>query len=175
MMKAPILAHEDSQRYGIVLDATTAVIFLGTFHRGASGGPDIKNVLGEIISACLYVTQGSGITGKVRTDLLKAVLSDLETLKDIATSFRTSVRDLDIATFYEAETIPLLGYLVIISSLSRCLRHAKPMIICIVDKLSAFMDIPKKEVIPLCSNHTVICRFPGMEKNTERSSWQYIV
>ncbi|OCK76186.1 hypothetical protein K432DRAFT_437179 [Lepidopterella palustris CBS 459.81] len=140
--QAIILAHEDDGRYGDILAATYAIIFLGTPHKGASGTTDIGKVVGNIINACLYVSGSGGFAGTTRTDLLNTLSSDSEALKTLATSFRNRSRNLEIVTFYETETTP-------------------PFTQLIVDKPSAIMDLPNEDIVPLFANHLNMCRYDG--------------
>jgi len=110
--KALVLAHEESQRYGKILTSTTAIVFLGTPHRGASGSTDIGKAVGKVINACLYISKSAGMLGTTRTDLLDTLSIDSDALKDLATSFRNRLRNLEIVTFYETEVTPPLAQLV---------------------------------------------------------------
>jgi len=110
-LQALIIANEDN-RYRDVLAATSAVLFLGTPHRGASGTTDMGKLVGNIINVCLYVSGGRGLTGDTKTHLLDTLSANSSALKDIAMSFRNRSRDLKIVTFYETETTPPVGQLV---------------------------------------------------------------
>lgn len=112
ILEAVVLAHEENERYGDILTSTTAIVFLGTPHKGASGSTDIGKLVGSVINACLYVSKAGGLAGNTRTDLLNTLSSDSEALKNLATSFRNRLRDLDIVTFYETETTAPLAQLV---------------------------------------------------------------
>jgi hypothetical protein len=59
------------------------------------------------------------MTGTTRTDLLNTLSADSDALKDLATSFRNRLRNLEIVTFYETEITPPLAQLV--RTLSPCL------------------------------------------------------
>ncbi|KAF2195851.1 ankyrin [Zopfia rhizophila CBS 207.26] len=129
-----------------ILSATASVVFFGTPHRGAHGITDIGKAVGTVVNACLRVSQTAGITGTTRTDLLRTLIADSESLKDIAISFRNRLDNLDVVTFLETMTTPPLSDLV-------------------VDRHSAIMEIRDEEIIPLYANHLSMCRFEG--KNQE--------
>jgi hypothetical protein len=111
-LQALVLAHEDNVRYGNILTATTAIVFLGTPHRGASGTTDIGKMVGGVINACLRISKSAGMTGTTRTDLLNTLSADSDALKDLATSFRNRLQSLEVVTFYETEITPPLAQLV---------------------------------------------------------------
>lgn len=52
------------------------------------------------------------MTGTTRTGLLNTLSADSNALKDLATSFRNRLRNLEIVTFYETEITPPLAELV---------------------------------------------------------------
>lgn len=52
------------------------------------------------------------MTGTTRTDFLNTLSADSDALKDLATSFRNRLRNLEIVTFYETEITPPLAELV---------------------------------------------------------------
>jgi hypothetical protein len=114
------MAHEDNHRYGNILNATTAIVFFGTPHRGASGTTDIGLLVGKVINVCLSMSKSGGLTGNTRTDLLDTLSADSNALKDLATSFRSRLRNLEIVTCYETEITPPLKQPVRILSISRC-------------------------------------------------------
>jgi hypothetical protein len=61
---------------------------------------------------CLRASQTAGIAGSIRDDLLTSLVSDSEELTDLAVSSRNRLRNLEIVTFYETETMPGLSELV---------------------------------------------------------------
>jgi hypothetical protein len=102
----------------------SAIVFLGTPHRGASGTTDIGKVVGTIINACLSISQSGGFTGTTRTDLLNTLSSNSVALEELATSFRNRLADLDIVTFYETETTPPMPQVVSNATLSKSFSKA---------------------------------------------------
>lgn len=113
IFQALILANEDD-RYQDILSATSAVLFFGTPHRGASGSSDMAKLIGNILNVCLLVSGSRGLTGTTQTHLLDTLSANSSALEDIATSFRNRSSNLDIITFYETETTPPVGQLVLI-------------------------------------------------------------
>lgn len=110
--QALVLAHEEDHRYGKILAATSSVVFFGTPHRGTKGIADIANVIGNIVNTCLRVSQTAGIAGFNRTDLLNALASNSESLKDLAISFRNRLDGIKVVTFLETMPISPLSDLV---------------------------------------------------------------
>ncbi|PVH93685.1 hypothetical protein DM02DRAFT_661734 [Periconia macrospinosa] len=139
--QALVLAHEDNHLYGQILSATSAIIFFGTPHRGSKGA-DIGKVVARTINLCLRVSQTSRIAGPIRDDLLITLGSNSQELSDLAVSSRNRMRNLEVVTFHETETMPGLSEL-------------------IVDQQSAIMEMPGEDIIPLYANHRTMCRFHG--------------
>lgn len=139
--QALVLAHEDDHLYGNILRATSAIVFFGTPHRG-SNGADIGKTIGRVVNLCLRASQMTGIAGSVRNDLLTVLGSHSQALGDLAISSRNRLRNMEVVTFCETETLPGLSEL-------------------IVDRNSAIMEIPGEEIIPLFANHRSMCRFQG--------------
>lgn len=69
------------------------------------------------------------MTGTTRTDLLNTLSADSDALKDLATSFRNRLRNLEIVTFYETEITPPLAEVVrtlvphIVQDLTNIITH----------------------------------------------------
>lgn len=61
---------------------------------------------------CLRASQTAGIAGSIRDDLLTTLGSNSQALSDLAVSSRNRLRDLEIVTFHETETMPGLSELV---------------------------------------------------------------
>jgi hypothetical protein len=110
--EAIVLAHDEDHRYGKILAATSSVVFFGTPHRGAQGIVDIGKTIGNIVNACLRVSQTAGIAGTTRTDLLKTLAADSESLKDLAISFRNRLDRIEVVTFLETMVMSPLSDLV---------------------------------------------------------------
>ncbi|KAF1841306.1 uncharacterized protein K460DRAFT_419391 [Cucurbitaria berberidis CBS 394.84] len=143
--QALLLAKEPKSQYGDILAATTAVIFLGTPHRG-SRIADTGKAVGDFANALLRVAQVTSLTGAIRSDLVSALSADSDSLQALATSFHDQLDHLDIVTFYER-------------------KIAFPLSSLVVDRESAIMGIPGEQVIPLNADHRSMCRFEA--KNTE--------
>ncbi|KAF2279455.1 uncharacterized protein EI97DRAFT_492076 [Westerdykella ornata] len=139
--QALVLAHEDDRLHGDILSATSAVIFFGTPHRGSKKA-DIAKIVGSVVNVCLRASQTAGIARSIRDDLLTTLGSNSQALSDLAISSRNRLRNLEIVSFYETETMPGLAELV-------------------VDQHSAIMEIPGEYIIPLFANHRTMCRFEG--------------
>ncbi|CAO2658177.1 Nn.00g074370.m01.CDS01 [Neocucurbitaria sp. VM-36] len=140
--QAIVLAHEEDHRYGRILAATSSIVFFGTPHRGAQGIADIGKTIGSVVNACLRVSQTAGLTGVTRTDILKTLTADSESLKDLSLSFRNRLDKIDVVTFLETMPVPPLSDL-------------------IVNRHSAIMEIRNEEIIPMYSDHVGMCRFGG--------------
>jgi hypothetical protein len=61
---------------------------------------------------CLRASQTAGIAGSIRDDLLTTLGSNSQVLSDLAISARNRLRNLEIVTFYETQTMPGLSELV---------------------------------------------------------------
>ncbi|KAH7091508.1 hypothetical protein FB567DRAFT_490488 [Paraphoma chrysanthemicola] len=142
--KALVLAHEDDHLHGDILSATSGIIFFGTPHRGSKGA-DIGKIVGRVVNVCLRAST-AGVAGSVRDDLLATLKSNSKALSDLAISSRNRLRNLEIVTFHETETMPGLSELV-------------------VDQHSAIMEVPGEDIIPLFANHRTMCRFEGANDN----------
>jgi len=140
--QAMVLAHEQDELYGDILNATYAIVFLGTPHGGASETADVAKLVGHVINACLYVSRSGGVASIARIDVRDTLSIDSDALKILATSFRNRLQNLRIVTFYETEITPPLTQL-------------------IVDKALAIMDTANEETIPLFADHLTMCRYPG--------------
>jgi hypothetical protein len=123
-----VLAHEDNRLYGDVLSATSAIVFFGTPHRGSKGA-DIGKVVGRVVNICLRVSQTAGIAGSVRDDLLTTLGSNSQALSDLAISSRNRLRNLEIVTFHETETLP--GFSELVRILQRQCIFTKQCLICL--------------------------------------------
>ncbi|KAF2012750.1 hypothetical protein BU24DRAFT_395880 [Aaosphaeria arxii CBS 175.79] len=148
--QALVLAHEDDRLYGDILSAASAIVFFGTPHRG-SATADIGKIVGKIVNVCLRASQTTRIAGSIRDDLLTTLGSNSQALGDLATSSRNRLRNMDIVTFHETETMPGLSELV-------------------VDQKSAIMEIPDEAIIPLYANHRTMCRFGAETDDGFRSA-----
>ncbi|EMD85651.1 hypothetical protein COCC4DRAFT_181892 [Bipolaris maydis ATCC 48331] len=139
--QALVMAHEDDRLHGNILSAVSAIVFFGTPHRG-SRGADVRKAIARVINMCMRVPGITGIVGSIRDDLLTTLESNSRALNDLAVSSRNRLRDLEIVTFYETQTIPGLSELV-------------------VPQTSAILEIPCEDVISLYANHRTMCRFGG--------------
>ncbi|KAF2791689.1 ankyrin [Melanomma pulvis-pyrius CBS 109.77] len=139
--QALVLAHGDDRLYGDILSATSAIVFFGTPHRGSKGA-DLGKIVGRVVNMCLRASQTAGIPGSIRDDLLTTLGSNSRALSDLAVSSRNRLKNLEIVTFCETETLPELSELV-------------------VDQYSAIMEIPREDIISLYANHRTMCRFGG--------------
>jgi hypothetical protein len=61
---------------------------------------------------CSRASRVAGIAGSIRDDLLTTLGSNSQALSDLAISSRNRLRNLEIVTFYETETMPGLSELV---------------------------------------------------------------
>ncbi|ETS79976.1 hypothetical protein PFICI_07505 [Pestalotiopsis fici W106-1] len=131
--QALVLAHEDDVIYRSTLKSVLGVVFLGTPHKGSEAA-DIGKIVGRIINLA--------VPKATRTDLLGHLGENSQALRELASSFRHRLCNLEVVTFYETQPIPPLSSLV-------------------VERSSSILDIPQEDIIPLYENHRDICRFSG--------------
>lgn len=91
--QALIIAH-NNERYHQILQNTTAVIFLGTPHRGAH----LANLLKTILSVTFQETQ-----------YVKDLSPDSQSIKEINDAFGDRSKELELASFWESTGMPLAG------------------------------------------------------------------
>ena len=91
--KALILASEQKDQYGSLLQQTAAVVFMGTPHRGA----DIADWMSYLAHG-LYLAQFGGGTNR---ELLACLKKDSPVLTEISRRFAACCQDLKILSFYE--------------------------------------------------------------------------
>ena len=102
-LQALIIALIDSEMYNNIRTSVTAILFLGTPHRG-SEETGFPLVLTNIANVALVGT--SRFVGSMRSDLIKSLEKDSKILKDISTNFRNQTRDIMIASFVEQKLTP---------------------------------------------------------------------
>ncbi|KAI9774712.1 MAG: hypothetical protein M1839_001673 [Geoglossum umbratile] len=137
--KALIIALID-KIYDNIRASVTAILFLGTPHRG-SEETGFPLVLTSIANMALAGT--SRFIGSARSDLIKSLEKDSKMLKDISTDFRDQTRDIKVASFIE----------------QNCTPPAKNRI---VDDISGIMGVAGERIIPMPNcDHKSICRFGG--------------
>jgi ankyrin repeat domain-containing protein 50 len=83
--------------------SVTAILFLGTPHRG-SQETVFPLVLTSIANVALAGT--SRFVGSMRSDLIKSLERDSKILKDVSTNFRNQTHDIKIASFIEQDRTP---------------------------------------------------------------------
>jgi hypothetical protein len=108
--KALVYAHEDHQRYGMVLTFTIGIVFLATPHRG-SDSADFANVVLSIFNTCLSITT-AGFRSGVSMDLLEYLGRNSKSLQDLLGSARHRLQNISIVSFYENRMTPPLSSLV---------------------------------------------------------------
>lgn len=114
-MQALVYAHEDTDRYGEVLQSTLGIVFLATPHRG-SDTADLANTVCTIANNLQYIATATIRPRIARTDLLEYLTRNSKELQTIITSARHRLKNLSIVTFYENIAIPLL---------SSCVSHGQ--------------------------------------------------
>ncbi|EXK26983.1 hypothetical protein FOMG_16422 [Fusarium oxysporum f. sp. melonis 26406] len=139
--QALVAAHENDDLYGDVLKSVRGVVFLATPHRG-SNAANLASICGSIVNS--FASAGLG-PKTVRTDLLKTLIYDSDTLQDLTMSARNRLGNIHVVSFYETLPLPM-------GPLSSSL---------VVSPASAMLGIPYEEVIPMPEDHRTICRFPG--------------
>jgi triacylglycerol esterase/lipase EstA (alpha/beta hydrolase family) len=90
--KALIIAHEASSVYGVFSELTSAILFMGTPHRGS----DVASWASTVSSIAML---GRG----VRRDLLNSLKQDSGVLSDISSQFIHRTVGLSILTFTEQQ------------------------------------------------------------------------
>ena len=103
LSKALIIAVNENELYNSILNSVTAILFLGTPHRG-SEETSIPLILTSIVNVALTGT--SRVVGSMRSDLIKAIEKDSPVLKDISTNFRHLTRNIKVASFIEQDITP---------------------------------------------------------------------
>jgi hypothetical protein len=106
-LKALLIANEQNSRYEDILAATTAIVFLGTPHRGSKIA-DTARTVGDLANTFLRVTQVAAFTGAIRSDLVGALSLNSDKLQALAKSFHDQLDYLRIVTFYEQMITPPL-------------------------------------------------------------------
>ena len=102
--QALVIANEQ-ERYNSILNATKAVFFFGTPHRGSAIADFVSKatILSSIPSTLLNTVFG---TGQIRRDLIKTLGVDAIYLDQLTSSFKERAHNLDtIVTFYETKLI----------------------------------------------------------------------
>jgi|SRR5450432_540385 len=97
------MALIDNELYENIRTSVTAILFLGTPHRG-SGETGFPLVLTTIANVALAGT--SRFVGSMRSDLIKSLEKDCKILKDISTNFRNQTQSIKIASFIEQNHTP---------------------------------------------------------------------
>ncbi|KAM0215059.1 hypothetical protein ACHAQD_008567 [Fusarium lateritium] len=139
--QALVIAHEDDNYYGEVLQSIVGVVFLATPHRGSQSA-NLGNIVGTIINTFrTTVTAGLG-SGPIRTDLLQSLVYDNDALEDLSMSARRRLGNMSVVSCYENEP-----------------TDRSPSLI--VTRASATLNIANEEPIPMSEDHKSICRFPG--------------
>jgi hypothetical protein len=89
--------------YENIRTSVTAILFLGTPHRGSeeTGFPLVLTAIANVALA-----GASRFVGSMRSDLIKSLERDSKILKDISTNFRHQTGDIKIASFIEQKRTP---------------------------------------------------------------------
>jgi ankyrin repeat domain-containing protein 50 len=120
-----IIAHEDDH-FAPVLQATGAIMFMGTPHRGSQLATALSQ-LAKITNFWLHASYASAIAGSMRTDLIDALSRDSAKLDEINESFKQRAKTMTILSCYER--VKLRGSPQLVSSLL-CLRMSVVLILC---------------------------------------------
>ncbi|KAK4140980.1 Alpha/Beta hydrolase protein [Dichotomopilus funicola] len=123
-------AKDKRPRFSDIHTNTTGLIFFATPHRGADAARWAAIVMDIASSMSLRPSSG----------FLNALQTDSETLLSVSEDFLPLAGSVQLVSFWEEHTHPVLG---------------KP----VVDKSSAVMGLPNEEVMMLGGNHQAICRF----------------
>jgi predicted alpha/beta hydrolase family esterase len=91
--KALILAHEQEDQYGSLLQQIAGVVFMGTPHRGAN----IADSMSYLASGLHLAQFGAG----TNRELLACLKKDSTVLAEITQRFAACCQDMKIVSFYE--------------------------------------------------------------------------
>ncbi|KAI1034523.1 hypothetical protein LB504_004349 [Fusarium proliferatum] len=141
--QALIAAYKNDNLYRDILKSIQGVVFLATPHRG-SNTVNLASICGLIVNSFASARLGPKT---VRTDLLKTLIYNSNTLQDLTMSARNRLGNIHVVSFYETLPLPM-------GPLSSSLGQ-------VVSPASAMLGIPYKEVIPMPEDHKTIYRFPG--------------
>ncbi|KAI5459563.1 hypothetical protein BGZ63DRAFT_254666 [Mariannaea sp. PMI_226] len=134
--KALVMAHENSQDFGAILDSTKGIVFMGTPHRGSDLIPwslMLANVINHV-----------PLRKKMHKALLRNLNSNSDMLMEISRQFLHRSSGLKIMTFTEQLIEPPLQSLV-------------------VPEYSAILGLPNERVYPMHAHHRNMCRFETRE------------
>jgi hypothetical protein len=95
-----IIAALEPQYFINIRESTTAILFLGTPHRGSST-TELPKVLANIVRIGT-----SRFTGFIRQDLLRSLAKGSKELGEISIAFRTQVASIRIVSFVEQKATP---------------------------------------------------------------------
>lgn len=101
--QALVIARLDENDYGETRRAVVGILFLATPHRG-SRATQYPDVLANVVNLALAGT--SGVTGRLRTELLAILSKDSEVLLKLATDFRNQISNIKVVSFIEQSTTP---------------------------------------------------------------------
>ncbi|KAH0558568.1 hypothetical protein GP486_004775 [Trichoglossum hirsutum] len=98
--KALIIAALEPQHFINIRESTTAILFLGTPHRGSST-TELPKVLANIarIGTCW-------LTGLMKTELLRSLAKGSKELEEISIAFRNQAASMRIVSFVEQKATP---------------------------------------------------------------------
>ena len=82
------------------MESVSAILFLGTPHRGSPSAGYAK-ILSQIVNVFVIGSQASRIAGAMRTDLLKSLVVNENELLRIAEDFRVHTASMKITSFIE--------------------------------------------------------------------------
>ncbi|KAI9762477.1 MAG: hypothetical protein M1840_001237 [Geoglossum simile] len=143
--KALIIAALEPQHFINIRESTTAILFLGTPHRGSST-TELPKVLANIARIGT-----SWFTGFMRPDLLRSLAKGSKELGEISVAFRTQVASMRIVSFVEQKATP-------------------PFSKRVVGDQSAIMGIPNEHIIPMQGcDHCGICRFASESSHSYKA------
>ncbi|KAL6714385.1 hypothetical protein ACLMJK_007808 [Lecanora helva] len=138
--KAYLRGRNNSEHKDII-SKVRAVLFLSTPHRGSN----LADTLNKILSVSL--------TSYSRKAYITELAKNSSTIEDLNEDFRHQVSDLDVYSFYELRSTPLIG-------------SQSAMI---VAKDSSHLGFPQEESIPLDADHHDVCKYLSREDANYRS------
>jgi ankyrin repeat domain-containing protein 50 len=120
-----IIAHEDDY-FAPVLQATDAIMFMGTPHRGSQLATALSQ-MAKITNFWLHASHASAFAGSMRTDLIDALSRDSEKLDEINESFKQRAKKMTILSCFER--VKVRGSSHLVSSLL-CLSVSVLLMLC---------------------------------------------
>ncbi|KAE8454609.1 hypothetical protein EG329_000232 [Mollisiaceae sp. DMI_Dod_QoI] len=150
--QALLTANLEFKIYPNIQNRVIGILFLATPHRGSST-TRLPHVLANVANV---LNPTAGITGQIRTDLLRTLEKDSGELEIISTDFRNLASSFKIVSFIEQNATP--------PSKER-----------VVDHTSGIMGIPDEIIVPMDGcDHREICKFGDPTSTAYQDVFYYL-